>query len=296
MATNYAKLYQDALANAFPKVLYFGDLWNTPNKSVYKADEAHANTIYLPTVETSGRVNGSRSSIKAASVRHSNDWEAKTLTNHRIWDTLVHPHDINQTNMVLTLQNITKAFNEQQKFKEMDCYLASKIYTDWSALSGKAANTAALTKADVLAYIDGVMEAMDDAEVPGSGRILYVTPAMNTLIKNAVEFQRYLSATDKSVSRTINRIDELTVKPIPSDRMKTAYNFTEGAVPGASAKQIDMMFVHPLSVLPVTQYSQALLDSPSAVTNGMYYYFEEAFEDVFILNKRADAIAFHTAA
>ena len=27
--------------------------------------------------------------------------------------------------------------------------------------------------------------------------------------------------------------------------------------------------------------------------NGQYYYFEEAFEDVFILNQRADAIAFH---
>ncbi len=294
MAINYAKQYQSALANAFPKVLHFGDLWNTPNKSVYKVDEAHANTIFLPVLTTTGRVNGSRGSVKTPSQRHSNDWESKTLSNHRIWDTLVHPQDINQSNMVLTLQNITKTFNETQKFKEMDCYLASKVFTDWAALGGTA-NTTAMTKSTILAYIDSVMQAMDEAEVPEEGRILYVTPEYNTLIKNAVELQRYMAAQDKEVSRTIKRIDDLTIKRIPSSRMKTAYNFTDGAVPGASAKQINMMFVHPLSVLPVTQYSQALLDNPSALTNGQYYYFEEAFEDVFILNQRKDAIAFHTA-
>lgn len=293
---NYAKQYQQALANAFPKVLHFGDLWNTPNKANYKTDEAHANVIYLPVLSTTGRVNGSRGSVKTPAQRHSNDWEAKTLSNHRIWDTLVHPQDINQSNMVLTLQNITKTFNETQKFKEMDCYLASKVYTDWAALSGSSENTTAMNTTTILAYIDKVMQAMDEAEVPEEGRILYVTPEYNTLIKNAVEVQRYLAATDKDVTRTIRRIDDLIIKKVPSNRMKTAYNFTEGAVPGASAKQIDMMFVHPLSVLPVTQYAQALLDDPSALTNGQYYYFEESFEDVFILNQRADAIAFHTTA
>jgi len=175
----------------------------------------------------------------------------------------------------------------------MDCYLVAKIYSDWSQLQNTAANTSALTSENILTYIDEVMQAMDEAEIPEEGRLLYVTPEYNTLIKNASELQRYLASQDKEVSRTIRRIDDLIIKKVPSGRMKTAYNFTEGAVPGASAKQIDMMFVHPLSVLPVSQYAQALLDNPSALTNGQYYYFEEAFEDVFILNQRADAIAFH---
>lgn len=293
MSINFAKQYQETLANAFPQVLHFGDLWNTANKALYKVDEAHANTVYLPVLSTTGRVNGARGSVMKPSQRHSNDWEVKTLSNHRIWDTLVHPQDVNQTNMVLTVQNITKTFNETQKFKEMDCYLVSKIYSDWSQLQNTAANTSALTSENILTYIDEVMQAMDEAEIPEEGRLLYVTPEYNTLIKNASELQRYLASQDKEVSRTIRRIDDLIIKKVPSGRMKIAYNFTEGAVPGASAKQIDMMFVHPLSVLPVSQYAQALLDNPSALTNGQYYYFEEAFEDVFILNQRADAIAFH---
>ncbi|HCP7258899.1 TPA: capsid protein, partial [Clostridioides difficile] len=34
------------------------------------------------------------------------------------------------------------------------------------------------------------------------------------------------------------------------------------------------------------------LDEPTAVTEGKFFYFEESFEDVFILNKKADAIQF----
>ncbi len=88
MSINFAKQYQETLANAFPQVLHFGDLWNTANKALYKVDEAHANTVYLPVLSTTGRVNGARGSVMKPSQRHSNDWEVKTLSNHRIWDTL----------------------------------------------------------------------------------------------------------------------------------------------------------------------------------------------------------------
>lgn len=293
MPINYATQYQAALANAFPKVLHFGALWNVANAGKYKPVDAK--TIKIPVLDVTGRVEGSRGSISAPSVRHSNDWETKTLINHRKWDTLVHPMDISQTNMVLTIQNITKSYNEQQKFREMDCYMSSKLYADFSGIGG-VANSTALTKDSILAYIDSVMEAMDEAFVPSVGRTLYVTPQTNTLIKNAKEIQRYLSATESAVNRTINRVEDLMIEVIPSSMMKTAYDFTVGAVPATSASQIDMMFLHPDAILPVQTYSTAMLSEPSALSEGKYVYFEEAFEDVFILNKRKDALAFHTTA
>jgi len=62
MSINFPKQYQETLANAFPQVLHFGDLWNTANKALYKVDEAHANAVYLPVLSTTGRVNGARGS------------------------------------------------------------------------------------------------------------------------------------------------------------------------------------------------------------------------------------------
>lgn len=290
---NYATQYQKMLANAFPKALHFGALWSLANASKYRIVDAK--TVKIPVLDVTGRVEGSRGSITGPSVRHSNDWETYTLSNHRKWDTLIHPMDIIQTNMVLSIQNITKTYNEQQKFKEMDCYTASKLYTDWAALSG-AANTTALTTENILVYIDTVMEAMDEAFVPAIGRILYVTPQVNTLIKNAKEIQRYLSATEGAINRTINRVEDLTIEVVPSALMKTAYNFTVGAEPAAGASQIDMMFLHPDAVLPVQTYSAVGLQEPCALSEWKWVYFEEAFEDIFILNRRKDALAFHTTA
>ena len=292
MTINYAESYQQALANAFPKVLRFGALWRPENASKYK--KIDAKTVKIPVLDATGRVEGSRNTITGPSVRHSLDWETKELTQHRKWDTLVHPVDINQTNMVLTITQITKTYNEQEKFKEMDCYTSSKIYSDFIAQGGKA-NKDALTEENILAYIDEVMQLQDEAFVPMSGRIMYVTPHVNKLIKNAKELNRSLNATDKSIKRTIERVDELFIESIPSTLMKTLYDFTVGAKPDESAQQIDVMFLHPDAILPIQTYSTAMLSEPNALSEGKWVYFEEAFEDLFILNKRKDALAFHVS-
>ena len=53
-ALNYAKSYSRALAQAFPYVLNFGALYNTPNNNVYRW--VNAKTIEIPRISTTGRV------------------------------------------------------------------------------------------------------------------------------------------------------------------------------------------------------------------------------------------------
>ena len=59
------------------------------------------------------------------------------------------------------------------------------------------------------------------------------------------------------------------------------------------AKDVKMMLVHPSAVIPVISYDFAELGLPSALSQGKYTYFEESFEDVFIFNKKHDAIQFY---
>ena len=75
--------------------------------------------------------------------------------------------------------------------------------------------------------------------------------------------------------------------------MKTLYNFSTGWVVDGSAKQINMFLVHPLAVITPVRYTFSQLDAPSAGSEGKYIYYEESFEDVFILNKKANAIQFN---
>ena len=54
-----------------------------------------------------------------------------------------------------------------------------------------------------------------------------------------------------------------------------------------------MLLVHPTAIFTPETYSFVGFDEPSARTQGKYLYYEEAFEDVFILNQKKDGIAFN---
>lgn len=291
-ALNYAKQYSDQLSQAFPYTLYFGALYNTPNNNRYRV--INARTIEIPVLETTGRVDSNRDTIATAKRNYNNQWEPKTLTNERKWSTLVHPSDISETGAVATIANITQVYNEENKFPEMDAYTISKIYEDYTVLKADEVQKIGLTVDNILSTFDSMMERMAEARVPATGRMLYVTPAVNTLLKQAKELARQLVLTNSSasVNRSITNLDQVEIVEVPSDLMKTAYDFTEGWKPGASAKQIQMALIHPLSVITPVNYEFAQLDEPSAGSEGKYVYFEESHEDVFILNKKIGGIEF----
>ena len=305
---NYATEYSRALSQMWPYVLNFGALYSTPNNGRYRW--VNAKTIEIPSITTSGRVDADRDTIAFAQRNYSNKWETKTLDNERKWSTLVHPMDIDQTNMVATIANITQVFNEEQKFPEMDAYTISKIYADWStsvtpatgdtaheAYVGKTADTTVLTAANVLGVFDDLMLKMDNARVPGNGRILYVTHEVKTLLKSAQNISRSINVEDgpNAIDRRVSRLDQVEIVGVPSTLMKTLYDFSNGWAVANTAKQINMMLIHPLAVITPVSYTFSQLSAPSALSEGKYVYYEESFEDVFILNKKADAIQFNVA-
>ena len=301
-ALNYATSYERTLDQAFPYVLNFGALYATPNNGRYRW--VNSKTIEIPRLSTTGRVNADRDTIAQASRNYDNSWETKTLSNERKWSTLVHPMDVDETNMTATIGNITQVFNEEQKFPEMDAYLISTLYSLWTTsvsaegYTGKTADTTALTTANVLTVFDNLMLNMDNARVPANGRILYCTHEVKTMLKQATQIQRSwdVQSSADSINRAVSRLDEVQVVGVPASLMKTAYVFTTGYAPATQAKQINMMLVHPLAVITPHKYSFAQLEAPSALSEGKYVYYEESYEDVFILNNKADAIQFNVEA
>ena len=287
MATlNYAQQYAKELAQAYPYVLYSGALWNTENSTKYKVIDAK--TIQIPVISVGGRTNGDRDTIGSFTRNFDNAWETKTLKNHRTWQTLVHPKDVDETNQVVSIANITKVMNEEEKFPEMDAYMFSNIYKLRNEQKAITPLDDELTVSNILDKFDEMMDAMDEARVPHSGRVLYCDTFTKTLITKAIAIVR--SKKKKTIVRDVERLEEVTITSVPTDLLKTAYTFNNGFKADGGAKDIKMLLVHPSSILPIVSYSFAQLESPSAMSQGKYVYFEESFEDVFILNKRVDAI------
>ena len=287
-STNYAQQYMRELANAYPYSLVFNELRSTENDRRYQF--INGTTIKIPTLETSGRKNADNDVVQAATRQHNNAWETKTLTHHRYWKDLIAPSDIQGTNEAVAIGNITRTYNEQQKFPEMDAYFISKVYNDWTEL-GKTANTTELTEENVLKIFDEMYEARREARVPTENEILYVTNYVDRLIKSAVV--RYANSTESVLNRAVRRIDDVKIVPVPSSLMKTSYDFTEGWEPASGAAQINMFFANKSALITPEFYEYVGLAEPTANSDGKYVYYEESWDDVFILNKRADGIAFH---
>lgn len=288
---NYAKVYSDKLAQAFPYTLNFGALYATPNNGRYRF--RNGRTIELPVISTTGRTDADRDSVGTPGRNYENMWEEKTLSNQRKWSTLIHPQDIDQTDYAASISNITQVFNNEHKFPEMDAYTVSKIYLDITEMGIQPLKTA-ITAENVLSVFDDLMADMTDMCVPVCGRVLYVTPAVMKLLKSSASISRSLDVRSGGgeVNRVVTTLDGVSVVEVPSQLMKTAYDFTSGWQPAKDAEQIEMLLIHPESVITPVSYEFACLDAPSASTGGKYVYYEESFEDVFVLANRADGISF----
>ena len=230
---NYATQYAGALSQAYPNVLHFGAIFARNQEGDYRWANNH--TIEVPSLSVTGRVDGSRTSLIEKVQRHSNTWTPLTLRNHRAWEDFIHPRDIVETNHVLSIQNITRTMNEQEKFPEKDKYLISTLYADWLAI-GRVPLTGVLTTANILDFVDQMNVNMTEHNVPAMGRILYVTPQANVILKGAISYYRNLTQQGNApatIQRAIAVLDNVSVEEVPSDHMLTAYDFTVGAVRGA---------------------------------------------------------------
>ena len=300
-ALNYADKYQRALEQNFPYVLNYGALYATPNNGKYRWLDSK--TIEIPSISTTGRVDADRDTVAFAQRNYQNAWVPKVLKNERKWATLVHPRDIDETNMVTTIGNITQVFNEEHKFPEMDAYCISTIYDLWTKAKNPdtgelhVADTTVLTTANILSVFDKLMLAMDNGRVPGNGRILYVPFEILYILKEADKISRSMDITSgpNAIDRRVNRLDQVQVIGVPSTLMKTLYDFTEDYKIDDDAEQISMFLVHPTAVITPVSYTFSRLDAPSAMSEGKYVYYEESFEDVFILDNKSNAIQFNVS-
>jgi hypothetical protein len=298
---NYADDYQRALEQNFPYVLNYGALYSTPNNGRFRW--INSKTIEIPSIATTGRVDADRDTVAFAQRNYSNKWVPKTLENQRKWSTLVHPRDIDETNMVATIGNITQVFNDEHKFPEMDAYCISKIYADWTSMKNPdtaethVADTTVLTTANILSVFDSLMLKMDNGRVPANGRILYVPFEVLYILKEAEKISRSMDITSgpNAIDRRVNRLDQVQVICVPSTLMKTLYDFTTDYAIDDDAQQISMFLVHPMAVITPVSYSFSKLDPPSAMSEGKYVYYEESFEDVFVLENKSNAIQFNVS-
>ena len=167
------------------------------------------------------------------------------------------------------------------------------------ASNGAVVDENVLTKATILEWFDEKMAHMDDNSVPQDGRILYLTSAMQKLIKEADGITRTFSVGAAGViDRRVHTLDDVAMKQVPSGRFKTKYNFTDGCVPAADAKQMNMILVHPSCVISRDKYAYMKVFTPGtdSRTADKYIYQNRYYTDTFLIERKACGLAINKEA
>ncbi len=170
----------------------------------------------------------------------------------------------NEQAMGLVVPNLLATVERQHIIPEVDAYR-------FAAYAGGAAAGNVVTEtlsagAATIASIDGATEALDNAEVPYEGRILFVSPGTYRLIKSGIT--RMVMNRDRDVDYNVEMYNDMRVITVPQPRFSTAItlaNPTTSAGAGgytASGDNINYMIIHPSAVLQVMQHYAPRVFSP----------------------------------
>lgn len=290
---NYAEQFMRELQQKYSRELTSYDLENSNPQVKF----INAQTLKLPTITVSGYKDHNRGTLGFNAGSISNDWEPKKLAHDRDIEFFIDPMDVDETNLTVEIANVHNTFETEQAIPEKDCYRYSKLYAEAKtfASNGAVIDNTALITANILEWFDNQMSKMDDEGVPSEGRILYATPAMNKLLKNAEGLSRTISVDQNtgSVDRRVYSLDDVKIKVVPSSRMKTKYNFSNGCVAAEDAKQINLILIHPSCQITRSKYSYIKVFTPGhdSRTADNYLYQNRNYGDTFLIKNKACGIA-----
>lgn len=300
---NYADKYQQAVQQGFYNGhLYSAALWNSPSNSQIQFDGAKHIKVPRLTI-TAGRKDRQRRTITTPEVNYSNDWDSYELTNERYWSTLVDPSDIDESNQLLSIANITRQYNLDSKMPEKDREMFSKLFSQRQAANtaeGLDQNTGihseSLDAANILKAYDQMMRNFDRARIPVQGRILYVDTGTYYMLKEAEAVNRTIIVGDQqNINRAVRSLDEVTVVAVPEDLFQTKFDFTNGSKTVADAKQIKMMLIYNGVQIAPEKYDFVGLDAPAAANSGNWLYYEQSYDDVLLLKPKFRGVEFFIA-
>ena len=280
---NYVTTFLPRLVEMYGHLSCSDDLYHS-NPGI---EVKNTKDIRIPSIKVGGYKDHNRGVLGFNTGSYSNDWITKSLDHDRDIEFAVDPMDVDETAQVVSISNIQANFERTQAIPEQDCYTFSKIYTEAKRVGANINNTV-LTKENILDMLDADMEAFAEAGVPLERCILYVTPTVNRTLKNAEGIQRYLEANGgANIDRRVHSVDDINkIKEVPSDRLKTIYNFTDGCIPDAAAKQINYILIDPECQVSRMKYSYVNVFTPGhdSRTADNYLYQNRKFNGTFAID------------
>lgn len=306
MATTVTAPVSNSLAAAAEYVPFLDEVYSTSSKTAildtapervhFPGDGfAQADTVYLYSLTPVGMGDYSRDAGFVPGDT-TGAWTSYALTVDRGRSYSVDALD-NDFSKDLAVPNLLSVVEKTKIIPEVDAYRFAQ-YAYNAAAANKA--TATLSSgATAIAAIDAGTLALDEAEVPDEGRILFVSPKMYSLIKSGIT--RYIQNAERNVDYNVEYYNDMRVIMVPSARFNTAVTLAQpSAHDGAggyslSGNAINFMIVHPSAILQVMRHYNPRVFAPSQNTQAESWLVQPRFcHGAWVLSQKTTGIYVHS--
>lgn len=221
-----------------------------------------ANTVNIFTLETMGMGNYDRNAgYVPGDVNGS--WQPYVLETDRGRSYMVDVLDNDET-LGMAFGGLLSTVERQHIIPEVDAFRFAQ-YASGAASANVVTETLSAGAATV-ASIDAASVALDNAEVPYEGRILFVSPSVYGLLKSGLT--RYLLNDERNVNTNVEFYNDMRVISVPQPRFNTAITLAAPTAANAaggfsaSGSAINFMIIHPSAVLQVMKHYAPRIFSP----------------------------------
>ncbi|MEJ9210117.1 hypothetical protein [Bacillus smithii] len=294
-AINYVDMYQEGLDQALVQGALTADLeaaagtLNFLNAKTFKVQHLSVSG-YKPHTRTKGYNEGSVTTTE----------DLYTLDQDRDIEFFVDKADVDESNQAASAANITRIFTQEHATPEIDAYRFSKLATLAQQYQDSLGTQLAKPYAQELALTtDNVYGAIKDAIFPirkygPQNIIVYVSSETMDLLERSKDFTRKIDVTNNNgtIESRVTSIDGVELREVwAEERFKTEFDFTEGFVPTANAKDIQVLGVVKPNIIAKAKFNSVYLFAPGQHTEGDgWLYQNRIYHGLFVLKHKQDSI------
>lgn len=227
-------------------------------------------------------------------------WEALTLTKDRGRAFMVDRMD-NEETIGMAFGTLAGEFIRTKVAPEIDAYTFAKLAGTANILSATAADITVGTT-DVPGLVDEGERAMNEAEVPYEGRILFISETAYAGLR--AKIVRTVMNGDNGINKEVETYDGMRVIRVPQSRFYTAITLKDGATSGqteggyvgtkTTGKPINFMIVHPSALTKVVKHVLPRIFTPDENQKADAWKFDyRIYHDTFVFENKVKGIYLH---
>lgn len=201
----------------------------------------------------------------------------------------------------VTISNLLNEFNRTKVVPEADaCRFATMAGKCSSSLGNLVSGTISENK--IIAEFNKAFEWLTEHEAPEEDQVIFVSPAVMTLIRNSTELTKFLTQVDyangNGVNFTLQAYNGKPIITVPSNRFFTDIVLgNNGFLPSASAKVIDFMVCSKKAVVPLRKVEYSKIFTPESVQDFYGYKIDYLlYHGIIIPKNKVPSIYTHVSA